>query len=73
MVPARVVLYLLSFTGFLVSFMMRTDINIAIVAMVKPTSKSDTNESRPSHCYVTSNSTRPGDAKHEVRLLSNQF
>lgn len=34
-VPARVVLYMLSFTGFLVSFMMRTDINIAMVAMVR--------------------------------------
>ncbi|KAG8266832.1 hypothetical protein J6590_062967 [Homalodisca vitripennis] len=34
-VQARVVLYLLSFSGFLISFMMRTDINIAIVAMVK--------------------------------------
>lgn len=35
MVPARLVLYMLSFTGFLVSFMMRTDINIAMVAMAK--------------------------------------
>ncbi|XP_046683647.1 sialin-like [Homalodisca vitripennis] len=33
-VPARVVLYILSFTGFLTNFMMRTDINIAMVAMV---------------------------------------
>ena len=35
MVPARVVLYMLSFSGFTVSFMMRNDINIAMVAMVK--------------------------------------
>lgn len=35
MVPARLVLYMLSFSGFLVSFMMRTDINIAMVAMAK--------------------------------------
>lgn len=35
MIPARAVLYLLSFSGFLVSFMMRTDINIAMVAMAK--------------------------------------
>lgn len=34
-VPARLVLYLLSWSGFLVSFMMRTDINLAIVAMVE--------------------------------------
>ncbi|KAG8308555.1 hypothetical protein J6590_106996 [Homalodisca vitripennis] len=34
-VPARMVLYLLSFSSFLISFMMTTDINNAIVAMVK--------------------------------------
>lgn len=34
-VPARMVLYMLSWSGFLVSFMMRTDINLAIVAMVE--------------------------------------
>lgn len=36
-VPARVVLYLLSWSGFLVSFMMRNDINLALVAMTTPT------------------------------------
>ncbi|XP_046407237.1 sialin-like isoform X2 [Ischnura elegans] len=42
-IPARVVLYFLSFSGFLVSFMMRTDINLAIVAMVRlsPSSAND--------------------------------
>lgn len=35
LIPARVILYFLSFSGFLVSFMMRTDINIAMVAMVR--------------------------------------
>lgn len=34
-VPARVVLYFLSWSGFLVSFMMRNDINLAIVVMAK--------------------------------------
>lgn len=34
-VPARFVLYFLSWSGFLVSFMMRNDINFALVAMVK--------------------------------------
>ena len=34
-VPARVVLYFLSWSGFLVSFMMRNDINFAIVVMAK--------------------------------------
>lgn len=53
-VAARIVLYFLSFSGFLVSFMMRTDINLAIVAMVKipPHKVSDniTSES-PLYCY----------------------
>lgn len=34
-IPARLVLYFLSWSGFLVSFMMRNDINFALVAMVK--------------------------------------
>jgi hypothetical protein len=34
-VPTRLVLYFLSWSGFLVSFMMRNDINFAIVVMVK--------------------------------------
>ncbi|XP_026676997.1 sialin [Diaphorina citri] len=58
-VPARVVLYMMSFTGFLVSFMMRTDINIAMVAMVKFQSNannSNSNSSQP-YCYVA---TEPG-------------
>lgn len=56
MIPARVVLYLLSFTGFLVSFMMRMDINIAIVAMVKdPNSEDDSTTS--SLCYASSSSS----------------
>lgn len=57
MVPARVVLYMLSFSGFLVSFMMRTDINIAIVAMVKmsPLSSTDNNVTVTTHCYSTTN------------------
>lgn len=47
-VPARVVLYILSFTGFVVSFMMRTDINITIVEMVthRPPKNNNT------FCYV---------------------
>lgn len=34
-IPARLVLYFLSWSGFLVSFVMRNDINFAIVEMVK--------------------------------------
>ncbi|XP_014270922.1 sialin isoform X1 [Halyomorpha halys] len=54
-VAARVILYFLSFTGFLVSFMMRTDINLAIVAMVKmppPVTKNVTEE--PQYCFAAS-------------------
>lgn len=61
MVPARLVLYMLSFTGFLVSFMMRSDINIAIVAMVKlppPTpitaNTSSISADKPLYCYTSS-------------------
>lgn len=52
-VPARVVLYMMSFSGFLVSFMMRTDINIAMVAMVRfqSSNSSSSNASQP-YCYA---------------------
>jgi len=53
MIPARAVLYLMSFSGFLVSFMMRTDINLAMVAMAKmrlrPENSSNVTELS---CYV---------------------
>lgn len=49
MVPARVVLYMLSFSGFVVSFMMRMDINLAMVSMVKYHDAS--NVSIASSCY----------------------
>ncbi|XP_076287777.1 sialin [Lasioglossum baleicum] len=60
MIPARVVLYMLSFSGFTVSFMMRTDINIALVAMVKQSSATnndtmDTGDSQ--YCYATPNAS----------------
>ncbi|XP_046673680.1 sialin-like isoform X1 [Homalodisca vitripennis] len=67
-VPARVVLYLLSFSGFLVSFMMRTDINIAIVAMVKlppPSSNQNSTQDSPLVCYdhsLNSTSLQDDDA-----------
>lgn len=57
-VPARVVLYMMSFTGFLVSFMMRTDINIAMVAMVRFQSSgnsSSSNGSQQPYCYGDTN------------------
>lgn len=57
MIPARVVLYLLSFSGFLVSFMMRTDINIAMVAMAKLPSTSDNDVVVTSQCYTMTNAS----------------
>lgn len=58
MVPGRVVLYLLSFSGFLVSFMMRMDINLAIVAMAKTKAGNATTSSNQNpHCYVSTNSS----------------
>ncbi|XP_065076391.1 sialin [Ochlerotatus camptorhynchus] len=50
-IPARLVLYFLSWSGFLVSFMMRNDINFALVAMVRDSSS---NSSVNSHCAPSS-------------------
>lgn len=52
-VPARLVLYFLSWSGFLVSFMMRNDINFALVVMVK------TNNQTAASNASTSNGTEP--------------
>jgi len=72
MVPARVVLYMLSFSGFLVSFMMRTDINIAMVAMVKlPSTSNNETAVVASHCYTISNTSYTENTtviRPEVRL-----
>ncbi|XP_069705488.1 sialin-like isoform X1 [Periplaneta americana] len=60
MVPARVVLYFLSFSGFLVSFMMRTDINIAMIAMARlppPSPYAANASSSPMYCYDPANLT----------------
>ncbi|XP_061401707.1 sialin [Musca vetustissima] len=45
-VPARLVLYMLSWSGFLVSFMMRNDMHLAIVAMTPPANNSVSNGGR---------------------------
>ncbi|KRK05071.1 uncharacterized protein LOC6539265 isoform X5 [Drosophila yakuba] len=48
-IPARLVLYFLSWSGFLVSFMMRNDMNFALVAMMSndnSTKKLSVNESQ---------------------------
>ncbi|CAG9770171.1 unnamed protein product [Ceutorhynchus assimilis] len=61
-VPARLVLYLLSWSGFLVSFMMRNDINLAIVAMVAEPPRIASN-STAEYCFVVedNNNTAPVD------------
>lgn len=51
-VPARLVLYFLSWSGFLVSFMMRNDINFALVVMVKTNNQTASNA-------TASNGTEP--------------
>ncbi|XP_073832864.1 major Facilitator Superfamily Transporter 17 [Musca autumnalis] len=45
-VPARLVLYMLSWSGFLVSFMMRNDMHLAIVAMTPPGNNTVSNGGR---------------------------
>ncbi|XP_054745640.1 sialin [Anastrepha obliqua] len=51
-IPARLVLYFLSWSGFLVSFMMRNDINFALVAMTRAS-----DEWNSSIATVSSNNT----------------
>ncbi|KAM8715449.1 hypothetical protein ACLKA7_002495 [Drosophila subpalustris] len=48
-IPARLVLYFLSWSGFLVSFMMRNDMNIALVAMI--TNGNETQYQNNNHSY----------------------
>ncbi|KAG8265368.1 hypothetical protein J6590_096144 [Homalodisca vitripennis] len=53
-VPAVMVLYLLTCCSFLISFMMITDINNAIVAMVKlptPSTNQNSTQDNPVVCY----------------------
>lgn len=63
---------MLSFTGFLVSFMMRTDINIAMVAMVKmpppdvPVNTTSTSQ-EPQYCYAPPRDTNGSTPTPEVR------
>lgn len=57
-IPARFVLYMLSWTGFLVSFMMRNDMHLAIVAMTTPSNAT----AQSSNCG--------GDTLHNVAVTS---
>uniref|UniRef100_A0A336JZS7 CSON009539 protein n=1 Tax=Culicoides sonorensis TaxID=179676 RepID=A0A336JZS7_CULSO len=51
-IPARLVLYFLSWSGFLVSFMMRNDMNFALVAMV---GSNNTEIYNDNNSYLSSN------------------
>jgi len=76
MIPARVVLYMLSFSGFLVSFMMRTDINIAMVAMAKLPSTDNETAVVTSQCYTISNQSYSENTtviRPEVRLHNAHY
>lgn len=70
MIPARAVLYLMSFSGFLVSFMMRTDINLAMVAMAKMRLRPENStNSTELYCYtsVTNRTQEVEDQKPTVK------
>jgi len=74
MIPARAVLYLMSFSGFLVSFMMRTDINIAMVAMAKMRVPSENSSNLTGlYCYtsVTNGTQSLEDQKPMVKFKPN--
>ncbi|KAH8408177.1 hypothetical protein KR222_006605, partial [Zaprionus bogoriensis] len=62
-IPARLVLYFLSWSGFLVSFMMRNDMNFAIVAMMPD--GNDTQKQNNNHSY----SLNTGDASDDQKSL----
>lgn len=62
-IPARLVLYFLSWSGFLVSFMMRNDINFALVAMVRDSSS---NSSVNGHCAPSSMAALAGSSPSAV-------
>lgn len=56
-IPTRFVLYLLSWSGFLVSFIMRNDINFAIMAMIASNKTINGNETLDSSNNSTTTST----------------
>lgn len=70
-VPARLVLYFLSWSGFLVSFMMRNDINFALVVMVK-TTNSATNQMTTNGNSSLSNgtATQSTDVNEQTTVLT---
>jgi hypothetical protein len=76
MVPARAVLYFLSFSGFLVSFMMRTDINIAMIAMARlppPSPYAVNASSTPMYCYDPANITDELAADNVTKVVWHPY
>ncbi|KAJ8668805.1 hypothetical protein QAD02_000064 [Eretmocerus hayati] len=75
MIPARVVLYILSFTGFVVSFMMRMDINIAMVSMVKylPQNNSTSNSTPSAICASDENTIFHDPKDGETKADEGEF
>jgi MFS family permease len=58
-IPARAILYMLSFSGFLVSFVMRNDINLAIIAMVRHPPRNNTGNDSDIELYCYNPDTTP--------------
>jgi len=67
----------MSFTGFLVSFMMRTDINLAMVAMARSRRDDDTNSTKdiPNYCYIplSENETNTQETAVSIDTLSEAW
>ncbi|XP_055857855.1 sialin [Episyrphus balteatus] len=70
-VPSRMVLYFLSWSGFLVSFMMRNDINFALVAMVRANDTSTTTTTIPNDVTTQSSFKNFTDQMYLQNNFSN--
>lgn len=64
-IPARLVLYFLSWSGFLVSFMMRNDINFAIVEMVR------TNENLSNKTWINDATNSTQNNHSRINAIEN--
>ncbi|KPU79144.1 uncharacterized protein Dana_GF26894, isoform B [Drosophila ananassae] len=64
-IPARLVLYFLSWSGFLVSFMMRNDMNFALVAMIP---KNNNTQNQTSYGSLN---TLTGDTDEQTSLVKS--
>lgn len=74
-IPARAILYMLSFSGFLVSFVMRNDINLAIIAMVRhpPRNITGTNDTDVElYCFNPDTKSTNSSATDEPNMPNNE-